>query len=277
MRACNSPGTGLSLVPPQFYISSEKSPIVSLHLIVQVAMEDSPMPPTIDNLTSDLQTLTLESKEKEKDTEDTQEQLKLPDDVLVVDTEQTFQIAVSELKEYATWTVDCEGFNLGIEGGALSILSCRGIPGSPAKTPVSLPKTFLFDIVVLTHPETGFSIQPLLELLASSSIRKVFWDGRMDFCAIYFGLGTALSNVVDLQVVEMRRRISEENVQKQFQRLMRFFNPRHFQDPRRSKKYIHIHLLQGLGGCLLENKVGTKASKGSGTLTLDAFAACSRT
>ncbi|KAF9258325.1 hypothetical protein L218DRAFT_877488, partial [Marasmius fiardii PR-910] len=213
----------------------------------------------MDNLADDVQSLTLNSSngKQKNDSQAT----KLSDDVLVVDTEQAFSSAVLELQQFPTWIVDCEGFNLGSEGGELSILSVRGI-SSRIDLP---PKTFLIDVVLLTGgpPETNCSLRPLFDLLESPSITKVFWDGRMDFCAIYFGYGVEVNTVVDLQVVEMRRRITGENFQKQLQRLMRFFAPRELQNPRKNRKYAHIHVLQGLGGCLMENKVEVKTPKGS--------------
>ncbi|KAK1217807.1 hypothetical protein PQX77_019513 [Marasmius sp. AFHP31] len=156
---------------------------------------------------------------------------KLPKDVYLCDTKASFSEGIAQLKAYRTLVLDCEGEELGAVGGAVSLIVVRGIPELLSS---ETAKTFLFDIVQLASDECV--VQPLLDMLSSLTIRKVVYDGRMDYCAIWFGYGTAMRNVIDLQVVEIKRRISSPGYQK---RLMAVYGPHVVNNHRmRGKRYI---------------------------------------
>ncbi|KAL0570336.1 hypothetical protein V5O48_011633 [Marasmius crinis-equi] len=185
--------------------------------------------------------------------QDATQDLTLPDDVSLCDSEEGFRNAMAELQKFDTLMFDCEGEELGTRGGTLSVISIRGISlHSPHP-----PKTFIFDILRLCRPEDpNCSIRPLLHLLASPSIRKVVYDGRMDFCAIWFGYGVPLNNVLDLQIFDMRTRLSEEKEDQRLRRLARFFPLGEIFRGR--ERFVQLNLLQGLGGALLDNKLQRK-------------------
>ncbi|KAK1217810.1 hypothetical protein PQX77_019516 [Marasmius sp. AFHP31] len=210
--------------------------------------ESSPCVP-VTSLAKELQNVSISTAQNDSI------DLTLPDDVFVCDTEEGFAKAISELRTYDTLILDCEGEELGALGGALSIISIRGV----YSTSSSPPKTFLFDLVCLVPPGGPTSLLgPLFDLLSSTTIRKVVYDGRMDFCAIWFGYGATLSNVVDLQVAEVKRKMSTENVEVRMRHLGRFFSPKATQAPSKREKYIHIHPLTGLGACLMANELAEK-------------------
>ncbi|KAJ8091046.1 hypothetical protein AAF712_007644 [Marasmius tenuissimus] len=209
--------------------------------------ESSPMP--ITSLANDLQNVSISTAQNDSI------DLTLPDDVFVCDTEEGLTKAISELRTYHTLILDCEGEELGAQGGALSIISIRGV----YSTSSSPPKTFLFDLVNLVPlGEPSTLLGPLFDLLSSTTTRKVVYDGRMDFCAIWFGYGATLNNVVDLQVAEVQRKMRTESVEARMRHLGRFFSPKATQAPSKREKYIHIHPLTGLGACLMANELAEK-------------------
>ena len=195
-------------------------------------MEDEIPPASIDSLVEELQDINLSTSTPQNNHENTPD-LTIPDDVNVCDTPESLSAAIVELRTYDTLILDCEGEELGTRGGALSLISIRGVY-SPTSDP---PKTFLFDLICLDEPPS-----PLLELLSSPAIRKVVYDGRMDFCAIWFGYGVALKNIVDLQVAAVKRRMRTESLETRLGHLGAFFSPKAIQSPRRGRSMcIYTH------------------------------------
>ncbi|KDQ53924.1 hypothetical protein JAAARDRAFT_209689 [Jaapia argillacea MUCL 33604] len=108
------------------------------------------------------------------------------------DTGVAVEQAVSHLMASPFVLLDCEGRDLGKRGGALSLI-CIGT--SKAET------IYVFDVPTLS--QSGSSIATLFELLRSKEVKKVMWDGRMDFVSILDTFGVGIENVVDLQVAEV--------------------------------------------------------------------------
>ncbi|KAI8968699.1 ribonuclease H-like domain-containing protein [Trametes punicea] len=105
--------------------------------------------------------------------------------------------AASTLSRFPVLIVDCEGHNLGMPDGALSILT---ISDSLAEN------VFLIDVLALPTA-TDPSLAALLALLSDASVTKVFWDGRgdaLELAAAYRGL--RIAGVLDLQLVEVASR-----------------------------------------------------------------------
>ncbi|KDQ53925.1 hypothetical protein JAAARDRAFT_182707 [Jaapia argillacea MUCL 33604] len=162
------------------------------------------------------------------------------------DTGVAVEQAVTHLMASPFVLLDCEGRDLGTSGGALSLI-CIGT--SKAET------IYLFDVPTLS--QGGASITPLFELLRSKEVKKVMWDGRMDFIAILDAFGVGIENVVDLQVAEVVSRgiVRGEEEKQRLRRLAsNFFG---FQavkvDP---KRFEGIHLAIGMQKCLDQNKLG---------------------
>ncbi|KAK7022043.1 hypothetical protein VNI00_017078 [Paramarasmius palmivorus] len=174
----------------------------------------------------------------------------LLDDVIFCDDAETLREAIVELDTSGTLIIDCEGRDLGSLGGALSLISVR------ITEPIL--RTYVFDVIRL-----GSSLVPLWSLLSSPGKRKVVFDGRQDHCAMWYGYGVILPNTIDLQLADIRSRETRgEGEAKQMQRLMRFFSPKSVNNPRQRHRYKELHLLQGLGGALIEHKV-TAPAKGN--------------
>jgi exonuclease 3'-5' domain-containing protein 1 len=89
--------------------------------------------------------------------------------------------------------VDCEGRDIGTEGGALSIVSVGTHDAS---------FVFFFDVLSLAK----FDLEPLNQLLASPTVQKVFWDGRMDAVELRRTLGVSICRPCDLQIVDINSR-----------------------------------------------------------------------
>ncbi|KAH7108428.1 ribonuclease H-like domain-containing protein [Auriculariales sp. MPI-PUGE-AT-0066] len=89
--------------------------------------------------------------------------------------------------------VDCEGRDIGTDGGALSIVSVGTHDAS---------FVFFFDVLSLTATD----LEPLRHLLASPSVQKVFWDGRMDAVELRRTLGVSICRPCDLQIVDINSR-----------------------------------------------------------------------
>ncbi|KAL0065307.1 hypothetical protein AAF712_007641 [Marasmius tenuissimus] len=67
-----------------------------------------------------------------------------------------------------------------------------------------------------------------------------------------------MRNVIDLQVVETKRRISSPGYRK---RLMAVYGPHVVNNPRMRERFTHIHMLVGLGRCV-EEQLFTAKPKG---------------
>ncbi|THU90629.1 hypothetical protein K435DRAFT_571148, partial [Dendrothele bispora CBS 962.96] len=180
----------------------------------------------------------------------------------LVDTKAGLQVAVRVLSACSTLIVDCEGLNLGVCGGALSLLCIRAVPSFPPSSASSdidsaggsPPHSYLFDMLLLERSKV--SLQPVFDLLSSAKIRKVVYDGRMDFCALYFGYRVTMNNVIDLQLADVDSRgLRGEDHEKQMWRLLRCLSHNQVHNPRNAGKYMDVHLLQGLGACLVEHGV----------------------
>lgn len=122
--------------------------------------------------------------------------------------------ALTTLRSASDIIVDCEGETLGKIGGSLSIISL----GSTSTMDI-----FLIDVLRLHN-----SLSPVFDLLQSTEMVKIVFDGRMDFSALYHEFGVHLRNVIDLQLVDIRSRRSrgETNVGR-VSRLGSYLNARH--------------------------------------------------
>ena len=84
------------------------------------------------------------------------------------DTAAKCQSATATLSAYPVLVLDCEGHNLGVSGGTLSVIVLRGATADA--------RTYLIDVPQLSPAD----LQPVVDLLCSPTIRKVVFDARMD-------------------------------------------------------------------------------------------------
>ncbi|KAJ3743028.1 ribonuclease H-like domain-containing protein [Lentinula detonsa] len=160
---------------------------------------------------------------------------------ILCDTPESFSSAIDVLQTFSLLVINGEGLNLGTHGGSLFLLSIR--PIAPQNS-----QNFIFDFVALT-----FSLQPLFSILTNPSILKIFYDGRMDFSALYHTYHIDLDPVLDLQLVDIRSRFTrgDHSVASHERRLLRCFS---YKQIRQNKdRFKNIHVLQSLGGCLEEH------------------------
>lgn len=123
-------------------------------------------------------------------------------------------------------------------------MSILTIAAAPPRISTKLSSTiYLFDIYLLPRPV----LQPVFQLFTSSSVRKVFFDGRMDFSALFHDLGVDVVNAVDLQLAEIRSRQELE-----FERLGQI--KKYIKDPEHVKKnkgdYREVRKLRGMSEVL---------------------------
>ncbi|RPD55496.1 hypothetical protein L226DRAFT_469863 [Lentinus tigrinus ALCF2SS1-7] len=120
---------------------------------------------------------------------------------VLCDTYEAASQAVTELSSSSVLLVDCEGRNIGVPGGALSIITVGDWTAS---------RIFLFDVLALpdkSHP----LLAPLLSLLRRTDITKIVWDGRADFFEMVEAYGVQMEGVLDLQLVEVAQRGRRKN------------------------------------------------------------------
>ncbi|KAE9382344.1 hypothetical protein BT96DRAFT_774712, partial [Gymnopus androsaceus JB14] len=105
-------------------------------------------------------------------------------------------------------------------------------------------------------------LQPLFDLLTNQDILKILYDGRMDFSALYHGFGVKLVNVIDLQLADVKSRyVRGETRERQSQRQRRCFSFKQVNVPRNAYKYDDVHVLQGLGPCLVDHQCMSTSPK----------------
>ena len=137
--------------------------------------------------------------------------------------------------------LDSEGRDLGLVGGALSIITLR--------TTAADPQTYLFDAQSLSTT----ALNDIFGLLSSPKIQKIVFDGRADFSAFYHEYGIELYNVIDMQLVDIKSRQARgEKSDEQLKRLCGAFAPREVWKNR--DLYGQVHKLSSLEKCLREHQ-----------------------
>ncbi|KAG6884243.1 hypothetical protein C0993_012835, partial [Termitomyces sp. T159_Od127] len=131
--------------------------------------------------------------------------------------------------------LDCEGRDLGEVGGKLSLISLRTI------RPAHCAQAFLIDTVRLK----GERLRPIYDILESTHVRKVVYDGRKDFSCLFHDRHVEIRNVVDLQLADIKsREIRGENDADRVMRLGQVV-PR-WELLRKPHLYNNIHKLSGM-------------------------------
>lgn len=167
------------------------------------------------------------------------------------DNDYALQGALRILRSSSEIILDCEGEKLGKQGGSLSIISLRS---------TATMDIFLIDVIGLRS-----SLSPLFDLLQSTEIVKIMFDGRMDFSALYHEFGVHLRNVIDLQLVDIRSRQSrgETNVGR-VRRLSSYLNARYI--ALSPGVYAPAVKLSGLSLCVEEHLGQLDIQKTTGNL-----------
>lgn len=154
----------------------------------------------------------------------------------------TLQNALADLTQADRLFFDCEGDNLGEQGGSISLITLR--------TPTE--RNFIIDVLSIER----VTLQPLLDLLSSPNVQKVVYDGRMDYSALTRELTCTLQNVVDLQLVDVKSRAARgEGQAEQFRRLWPYIPRGEVTAPQNRALYLPVHKLCGLRQCMKEHDV----------------------
>ncbi|KAJ7769697.1 ribonuclease H-like domain-containing protein [Mycena maculata] len=121
--------------------------------------------------------------------------------IILVDTIPLLHSCVAALAETTSLAVDLEGVAL-CRSGTLCIMQLKAAESSTI---------WLVDVVVLgtsAFGEVGPKGQSLKTILEDSSIKKLFFDVRNDSDALFNLFGVTLTNVYDLQLLEVAVRSS---------------------------------------------------------------------
>jgi exonuclease 3'-5' domain-containing protein 1 len=170
---------------------------------------------------------------------------------LLCNTEAILTEALPVLQGCSTLIFDCEGLELGQQGGSLSLITLRTTAPSPIRT-------YIIDVVSL--PRTA--LEPVFDILRSSNICKVLFDGRMDYSALYHDYGVELKNLLDVQLVDIAsRQTRDEGQAAQFSRLQKYLPYIDFS--LNMEAYQQVHKLSGLNECV-EEHISTATGKQSG-------------
>lgn len=139
--------------------------------------------------------------------------------VTLCSTPTSIGLAVSALSIQSVILVDCEAQDLGRPGGVLSLISLSdplakhvflidalAFPSTYPIPPRSRSKSKSKAPPPTPPPRPHPALAPLLALLSLPHIIKVFWDGRADALELHLCYGLALTNVLDLQLVDVAAR-----------------------------------------------------------------------
>lgn len=134
--------------------------------------------------------------------------------------------------------MDCEGVELGVRGGSLSILSLGTFPRDSPQNLV----IYLIDVATLSDAR----LRSTFDLLATRNITKVVWDGRMDYSALYHDYGVQMKNVIDLQIVDVLSRESRDTPEQHLQRFKGYVNAGLLERVEPKRRYARLHRVSSL-------------------------------
>ena len=162
---------------------------------------------------------------------------------LLCDTEASLSNALEAISGCSHIFLDCEGTELGTQGGSLSTIAIGSL------TTAGGVEVFIIDAIVLKG-----SLQPLFAVLSAETPFKVMWDGRMDSSELYHRYGVTLRGVLDLQLADIASRAARgEGEDAQFGRLKGPVKPGELRGS--AHCYRQVHRLNGLDKCAKEHEV----------------------
>ncbi|PBK67844.1 hypothetical protein ARMSODRAFT_303822 [Armillaria solidipes] len=160
--------------------------------------------------------------------------------------------AVPVLSSYSHLVLDCEGDQLGCRGGRLSLLTIIPIRAASDHVP-----TYIFDLLRLKRK----NMRRVFDLLRDASRVKIFFDGRMDYSALWHEYDVHVVGVIDMQLADLHsRRARGETESKRLGRL-RAYLPQNM-ITKKLGECRALTSLSGLASCVQEH-LRTNESKGS--------------
>lgn len=176
------------------------------------------------------------------------------DDYVWCDDERSLRDATDVIERCSEVVLDCEGQDLGQQGGSLSLINFRTIGPE-------IPNTYLIDVLSLTKD----ALRPVFDIIQSSSPTKVMFDGRMDYSELFHEYGTPICGALDLQLADIHsRRQRGEDEEDQLRRLSPYLKRGEVVGQQNS--YTQVHKLCSLQQCLREHSVdnGIQANHATG-------------
>ncbi|KAI0800016.1 hypothetical protein C8Q74DRAFT_385926 [Fomes fomentarius] len=116
--------------------------------------------------------------------------------ITLVSTYEEVEAAVQALSRHPTLVLDCEGRDLCMPNGVLSIVSLA----DPMASDIHL-----FDVLALADKQNP-SLSSLFSILCDKLVTKLVWDGRHRFMEIADTYGVLIDGVLDVQIVEVMLR-----------------------------------------------------------------------
>ncbi|KAK0204363.1 ribonuclease H-like domain-containing protein [Desarmillaria ectypa] len=168
--------------------------------------------------------------------------------ILCADTRAVAE-AVPVLSSYSHLVVDCEGDRLGCEGGRLSLLTV-----TPASDHVPI---YIFDLLRLKRK----NMRRVFDLLRNASRVKIFFDGRMDYSALWHEYGVPIVGVIDLQLADLHSRQKRGETDSKRLGRLRAYLPRNM-ITRNPDECRALTCMSSLTSCAREH-LQTNESKGS--------------
>ncbi|TFK80694.1 hypothetical protein K466DRAFT_503440 [Polyporus arcularius HHB13444] len=108
--------------------------------------------------------------------------------------------AASQLSSHSILILYCQGRELGLPDGELSIVALSDAAAS---------HVFLFDVLALSDKYNP-TLSPLFSLLHRRDITKIVWDCRTYLLELADTYGVLLQGVIDLQLLEVSTRGNNE-------------------------------------------------------------------
>ncbi|KAK0444095.1 ribonuclease H-like domain-containing protein [Armillaria borealis] len=171
--------------------------------------------------------------------------------VLCADT-GTVAAAVPVLSSYSHLVVDCEGDQLGCRGGRLSLLTITPIRAASDHVP-----TYIFDLLRLKRK----NIRRVFDLLRDASRVKIFFDGRMDYSALWHEYDVHVVGVIDMQLADLHSRQARGETESKRLGRLRAYLPQNM-ITKKSGECRTLACLSSLASCVQEH-LRTNESKGN--------------
>ncbi|CAG8781916.1 15757_t:CDS:1, partial [Acaulospora colombiana] len=159
------------------------------------------------------------------------------------------QIAIRTLSAASTIYFDCEGYELGRTDGRLAIISMGAIEKEQGEERLS---TFLIDVLAFQGKRKKKQLIPIFDIIQSSTIVKVVFDGRSDASELLHGSNVTLRRVVDLQIADITSRKQRgETTLRRLERLRGFLPRREIEE--NASLLRQVQRLNGLISALVEH------------------------
>ena len=167
------------------------------------------------------------------------------DDYILCADDSSLAGTIAAIQPASTLVLYCEGKDLGVKGGTLSLISLRALEPETSRI-------YLINTISLTKGQ----LNPVFDIIKPSLITKIVFDGRMDFSEVHHGWSASLCGILDLQLADVDSRHQRgEDEEDQFSRLSPYLHRREISGQLGS--YSAVHKLCGLEQCAKDHGIVT--------------------